>query len=518
MIFISHLVLPRFFMIRLFSRKRPDGSLRGVAFFLLLFSVGFFGITPSMAGDSLVDRANEIRTNYLEALESVAQTCEKEGLSEEARRTRSCVLPKADDKLYLPVLPLEVAPDQLPEEATLLQKQWHAKWMELRKGYAAKLYDLAQKAAGEGRGTLAMHLALAALHANPDHEAIRNLLGFKEYQHQWRTRWEVERLRRGYVDHPRFGWIPEHFVNRYEEGKRYHQGEWISAEEDARRRETIRDGWKIDSEHYSILTNHSIEEGVRLSRRLEELYRVWKRLFFQFLASERQLTAMFHGRSGPVDLPRHKVIFFKTKEGYVNKLGPAEPNIGLTVGIYFSSTKTCYFYDKANDDIERTLLHEATHQLFHETRPVSPEVGRRSNFWIIEGIAMYMESLRREGKYHVLGGFDDEIRLQNARYRLLENDFYIPLEEFTRWDMRTFQTHDDLKKIYTQAAGLTHFLMHFDQGTYRDAVVRLLQEVYHGKDTPATLRRRTGTDEDELDREYREFLRNRGKAEQTPRP
>ena len=45
---------------------------------------------------------------------------------------------------------------------------------------------------------------------------------------------------------------------------------------------------------------------------------------------------------------------------------------------------------------ERTMYHKATHQLFQESRPVSPEVGHRANFWIIEGIAMYMESLPRK--------------------------------------------------------------------------------------------------------------------------
>jgi hypothetical protein len=498
----------------MYLRFPPFFSLahRTAAIFLLFFFLCLFDSSPVFAGDSLIERANALRRTYLDTMESVALTCEEEGLNEEAEKTRSYVLPKAVDRLFVPILPLEVEPDKLPEDATRLQEQWHARCGEIRKGYAAKLYRLAQEAAGEKRGTLAMHLALAALHANPDHEKIRNLLGFEKYHQQWRTRWEIDRLRRGYVDHPRFGWIPEVFVERYEEGRRYYKGEWISAEEEAERRSEIRNGWKIESEHYSILTNHSIEEGVRLRRRLEELYRVWKRLFFQFIASESQLTAMFHGRTASGNLPRHRVVFFRTKEGYVEKLSPAEPNIGITVGIYFSSTRTCYFYDKKDDDIARTLLHEATHQLFHETRNVSPAAGRESNFWIIEGIAMYMESIRKQGSYHILGGFDEEIRLQNARYRLLENDFYIPLRDFTRWGMRTFQRHEDLKKIYTQAAGLTHFLMHYDQGAYRDAVVRLLQQVYRGNDTPASLERWTGTDDETLDGRYREFLRTRGQS------
>ena len=69
------------------------------------------------------------------------------------------------------------------------------------------------------------------------------------------------------------------------------------------------------------------------------------------------------------------------------------PNIDISIGVYMDDMRTAYFYaDKESDD--RTLYHEATHQLFHESRPVSPKAGQLANFWIIEGIAMYMESLQ----------------------------------------------------------------------------------------------------------------------------
>ena len=42
---------------------------------------------------------------------------------------------------------------------------------------------------------------------------------------------------------------------------------------------------------------------------------------------------------------------------------------------------------------------------------------------------MYMESLREEDGYYVLGGFDD-VRMHAARYRLLHDHFYVPLDEF----------------------------------------------------------------------------------------
>ena len=154
---------------------------------------------------------------------------------------------------------------------------------------------------------------------------------------------------------------------------------------------------------------------------------------------------------------------------------------------------------------ERTLYHEATHQLFHESRPVAPEIGLRTNFWIIEGIAMYMESLHQEAGFHVLGGFED-VRVQNARYRLLKDGFYVPLREFSNLGMHAIQNDKRIVHLYSQAAALTHFLIHYDGGRYRDALVAYLTTVYTGRDTLQTLPQLTGASFAELDAQFRQFI------------
>jgi len=179
------------------------------------------------------------------------------------------------------------------------------------------------------------------------------------------------------------------------------------------------------------------------------------------------------------------------------------PNIE-TAGIYLERPRCAFFFaDKDADD--RTLYHEATHQLFHESRPIAPDVGRKANFWIIEGIAMYMESLRREDGFYVLGGFDDQ-RLHAAQYRLLVDKFYVPLAEFTSFGMEKLQTDPRIATLYSQAAGLTHFLVYYDGGRYRDALVSYLAAVYSGRDNLDTLSGLCATSYRELDKKYHEFI------------
>jgi len=140
--------------------------------------------------------------------------------------------------------------------------------------------------------------------------------------------------------------------------------------------------------------------------------------------------------------PRMRVVYFADRQQYNQALRTAIPKIDMTIGLYLDTTRSAYFF-AAPDGDDRTLYHEATHQLFHESRPVVRDVGRRANFWIIEGIALYMESLRREGNYYVLGGVDD-LRFHAAQYRLLNDRFYVPLEEITVWGMEKIQQHEKI--------------------------------------------------------------------------
>ena len=151
------------------------------------------------------------------------------------------------------------------------------------------------------------------------------------------------------------------------------------------------------------------------------------------------------------------------------------------------------------------MYHEATHQLFYESRPVVPDVGQKANFWIVEGIAMYMESLRQEDGFYVLGGFGDE-RMHAAQYRLLQDKFYVPLAEFTAYGRERLQADPRIATLYSQAAGLANFLVYYDGGRYRDALVAYLVAVYTGRDGPDTLAKLTGIDYSTLDKQYREFM------------
>jgi hypothetical protein len=180
------------------------------------------------------------------------------------------------------------------------------------------------------------------------------------------------------------------------------------------------------------------------------------------------------------------------------------PRIDQTVGIYLNKRRTSFFY-AGDASVHPTWYHEATHQLFQEAgREAIDEPGERQNFWAVEAAALYMESLALQGGYWTAGGCEAD-RLQFARYRALASDS-LPISRLVLMSREAVQTSSKISKLYSQSAGLAHFLIDGQEGKRREAIVDLLAAVYRGEDAADTLAKATGAPLEELDRQYREFL------------
>lgn len=390
-------------------------------------------------------------------------------------------------------------------------KQWRERFISLRAEYSDQLLMLAKKCSSQGYATYAVELYMLALRENPQNITIRKIIGNTPYQNRWATQFEIKMLSEGKVDHPDFGWIPKNFVARYEMGERYYKGKWMSKSEEARLRREKNDPWLIITPHYRIHSYPSLEEGVELGRKLETLAIVWNQVFLRFYATDSQLKSFFRGESPDFMQYNHKVVYFRDRDQYSKALAPELGSLAYdTEGIY---NGVAYFYAGEDSD-PRTIIHEATHQLFAENRASSlvptemknaPDQGLDCNYWVVEGIAMFMESLDESPGRHELGDFRDN-NLYTARYCLLRKKYYVPFEQFTAMGYTLFQKSQDKYELYQQAAGVTWFLLFYENGKYRDAFIRYLSIVYSGLDKPETLSELTGVSYSQLDKEYKQFM------------
>ncbi len=185
----------------------------------------------------------------------------------------------------------------------------------------------------------------------------------------------------------------------------------------------------------------------------------------------------------------------------------------MSLGIYIDTANTAYFfYDAERHDV--TLNHEGTHQLFQEVRPGTIKAGMKNNFWIVEAVACYMESLTEHrlladdpyGSYITVGG-ENEGRVPAARKRLIDDNFYVPLRELVAFGRDSMQHDPRLPMLYSESSGLALFLMAADNRRYRPALMDYLIAVYTGHAAPDALEKLTGQRFEELDRQYREFMK-----------
>jgi len=301
-------------------------------------------------------------------------------------------------------------------------------------------------------------------------------------------------------------------LEKYQAGERYVNNKWVSAEKEAEIRRDFRHAWEIRTDHFLIKTNHSREQAMELGRALEDFYEIFFQTFAGFFNSPEQLKKLFNG-TGPdarAAVRPYTVHYYRTRQEYIDALKAQVPQIEVTNGLYLTSDRVAYFYHDPAADNQATLFHEATHQLFYESHSKARGIGEKDHFWIIEGIACYMESFRR-GAQGVSLGDPKYVRFADARHNLIQSDYYVPLREFSGMGMRDFQHNPQLVKNYTQSAGLTHFFMHAEEGRYREAVVTHLSQLYSVNDKQRQqaqgLDELTGVSAGDLDRDYADFCR-----------
>jgi hypothetical protein len=469
------------------------------------------------------------RDQFAKDLEKIAQFCDQNQLKLEAAEIRQLEKPLSPNVVQGKNLPRQI---QLPIPATLppVEKKWRQDLRTLQTAYANSLFSKAKTAQNTGRISVAYDLVREVARHDPDHKFARKLLGYVRYDDEWVTVFADQMLKRKYVLTEKHGWLKADQVQRYENGERYYDGEWISAAKESEFRRDFKNAWVIRTDHYDIHTNHSLEIGVELGNHLEDFYRIFFQTFASLLTSRENLAALFNGGTAAGGVPvRFRVHYYRTKQEYINTLKPMfAQSIEGTTGLYLSGNRlqpghsiAHFFHDTQATEEERlaTMYHEATHQLFSEAYGSNESVGVESDFWAIEAVACYMESFHSDGQTFSLGD-PHYIRFQNAQSRWLVDNYHIPLGQLCEMGMADFQSHPSRSKNYSEGAGLAHFFMHYDDGVYREAFIAYLSDIYSKKPRvraePRSLEKLTELRFPKLDQQYRDYITELKTTEEIP--
>lgn len=481
---------------------------------LMLAAVG-----PSVANDRafelLQKQYRERHASFAEEMHELADFCEAQTFVTAAERIRLRAQPVAAGVFDLDDLPEQVFPP-LPANLSDVERQWRTKLLKIEKTYAVDLYRLAREALNRNppHPSFAFQLVREVAFHDPDHQHARRLLGFVRHGEDWTTPFSRTMRTRGFVDHPQFGWISKRNVARYESGERLFDGRWISVEKEALQRSRFENGWEIETEHFLIKTNHSLEQGVRLGRELEEFHRFFIREYAGFFNSPQNMRMLFDGGTSVRDQRRdpHRVYYFRNKDEFVAALKSRQPNIAIANGLYVPNEKTAYFFHGDDEELVETMFHEVTHQLLGESNSRPVDVGETSGFWVVEGFACYQETFRNDERGARVGDLP-HLRLFWARHQVVESEFYVPLRQFVALPMREFQNPSDVHLLhawYSQATGLVHFFLNYDNGLYRDPFIDYLAQIYSQSTRTragASLEKLTGVTYETLDQQYLSYVK-----------
>jgi hypothetical protein len=237
--------------------------------------------------------------------------------------------------------------------------------------------------------------------------------------------------------------------------------------------------------HFRIASQAGDRPTSEMAQACELAYEVWSHLFADRLSSEQNDAPKSRGS---VRRDPFRVVMFRTRDAYIKALRSIEPKISISTGYYSPRHRMSFFYWDGAKSFP-TLVHELTHQFFQEWSGDEPafDADNSPGFWAIEGVALYVESLsiQKIGGAMVVdvGGWDAP-RLQAGRYRRLHDEFWVPWEEFSRFDGQTFRNSNEIAAWYSQACGLVHRWLDGSEQDF-ERFVEYLNAVYGGRGVDA---------------------------------
>jgi hypothetical protein len=266
----------------------------------------------------------------------------------------------------------------------------------------------------------------------------------------------------------------------------------------------------VQSAHFRIATQGSTQLAIEVAKLCEQTYTVWLQLFPEAWADPKKSADPIRSNEYsplPQGERRFQIVLFRDRESYLRQLSHVESNVAVSTGYYSPQARMVFCYWDATTSVP-TLRHELTHQFFAEGSRWADEnfSMRSSDFWLVEGLALFMESVQIVGSNGrqdaVLGGWDAR-RLQPARYRRLHDTTWVPWNEFRKADSTRFHDGEEIKIWYSQAAGLAHLWMESTIERHEN-FIDYVESYYRGEPDPKLLG--DWNDDDALRTAYDRFL------------
>ncbi len=318
-------------------------------------SAGLKGLADRLAAESKADAAPAVRSR-------IPRPAEPDG------PTRFVPLPNV-----VPARPPVNSDRRDPRLETILARS------------ATEFFELARRAAKAvpPRYALAGQCLRAVVERRPDDPEARRLLGYVPYKGGWARPFAVQQFRKGWIDHPVFGWVKADWQPHLDRGElptppSRGKVRWLPTAEADRLRAGWNPPWNISTEHFQIETNVPLAQAIGFGRRLEAFHDLFMALMADVQGESSPLGRRYHDPElvgEPMSKP-HRVYYFASKDQYLEHLSARYPRDKLerSLGFYDpprsrTGRMPAYFFRDPDADVPDTanLYHEVSHQLLFET-------------------------------------------------------------------------------------------------------------------------------------------------------
>ncbi len=511
------------------------------------------GVLPGEACDDIRERRAASVGRYTDALVRVAMECAERGLRDEGAAMIEKVVqlhtPERNSKPWPSTgAPPETAPGEIVDETALPRavrvriraardalartrsrldstgdrldavRKVADSERRARRDFVNELSRLANRCVDDGFPALGYEVVLWTLQYDPDNARLRKALRQKPWtdERSGETRWyapfDHAHARSGEIDDPRYGWVTPDDLQRLRSGEVRFDAQWLPKGRVEKLRRHWSGRWKHETEHFVIHTNADREGAVRFGREIERFYSFLFRVLVDFYAFEDPAEAIRLVLRRGKDLGRRKLRlhYHRSRESYLSEI-ETDPLLraagrALTTqsaGFYWGQNGRAYFYAGPRGPDVTTVFHEVTHQILGETYPTVA----RPPAWLVEGIAVFMESAVVRGQCgteRLLVGAKPPPGVISVNRASNINAFIRNLG--TTESFHAGRRHEH----YATAGAIVHFFLLHRDGLLRRPFIRYAREA-HQNDLPeeptpiGTLYNYLDLTEDELQVEWEAF-------------
>lgn len=230
----------------------------------------------------------------------------------------------------------------------------------------------------------------------------------------------------------------------------------------------------VRTRHYLLRTDCGADYARAAALDLEAMFRGFHDVFAAELDLELEESA---------ERADFAVYLFEKEEGFRLYKHAHLPDAHDAQGFYDPRSNQVLLYREFQAGEEVTgikLLHEAAHQLLHQSAGLVPTV--ESRVWLLEGLACYFETARFGADGRPSFGSVHPNRLKVVE-RSLERSDWTAVAQIVRLRQRSFVGGGgELGNLhYAEAWSLVHYLLHGAEGTWRERFFEFVRRATRGE-------------------------------------